>query len=1311
MSQLEETILALDRTQRDLSDTSGRCLRTQLSRQVEAGRRELSVIVQSPTTSTPDPTLVTEEHPPSFFSAENSAIQPPEYLSITTPFQIYEDPEQLQSGRPSIIVTTPSASISVGKENIEPEFLDSNIMTNNQDAIIKDQELSDRLKKAQAKLRSKMEVFNPEKYPPAVLKMNQDKWQGTIMEDYSELCLIIDEIREITEAEEDKVKIKEGYDVWTTLLNNFFLSYSNKLLTVGDEGSSSTPSTSSQDSSSRRAAVASVKVDTEKLTLDIKALSSEIRNVDDWSSADSSEVETAMHKVESWKKQFKDIRNTLFSIKKLVMTHSITGVNLSGSETDVFNLEAEMELIIENIQHEDDVRDLYSLSKSKAADVKYPQFSGCDDEDYNKFEREFLAALKSNKVKQVDKIKKLRECLKGQPKSLINENLEDIDEGLKILQTVYGDPSRVMKSKKNKLLSLGNFPKFGSKTPSHLKQQFDWLLQLELLLADVIDLATKSNDMHCEIYNPTFYRTIKQYFPTQMMKEMSGFTGDTKQRIASMKEYVVTNRKETQTMLQDVDVGGVAVNSGSNEKAKTSPSSLYSSFTAATRYEECKICKVLEDDGDYEDLYDDHFGKTPFGCPRFASMTCGTRLQMVYRTKICQFCLDPNYVHKRRGERHRNCPAFSSSGSFKHSCNSCKYHYLICERHMEENEEKLEQSRTFWSEQGKYFSNSVSMLSSASSNRRMSRQSPSSRSPSVYFHKSAIDAATKKLKRFVSEGTKIDPDPEGEPMFMFSYIQGKTKSLNVFYDRGCSHSMFKTGVPEVELDAVKICSGPKYVNTAGNKTIKVGDKWACLVDKVDGSKQVIVGVDCQDITFPFPMMSTKEAYKEILAKAPRKRKGYISSLKVPDIIGGSPDILMGIKYESVHPRTVFTLPSGLFIAKLKLASHSGWTACIGGPHKSFASLAAQSGGTARLLSCFIDSIDNFHKLGAPKLPVPMMSIEDIEFLNKSKISDISGQETKEENMPEHSSDEPPPSNLGDGAAEECMGFPDASKVVSSHPGEDGGRQEADLPDKSIDVENFKAHSSNKPAQSKFGDGAAEECMGFPNASNAVSSHHTDSSNLYNSKTHSSDKPALSILGDGATEECIGISEDSIVVSDSVGEDGVRICSQNPQQHHVQQIIFNMFGESKTLEIINLMKKFLPSTQSMSFWEQSILAAIMLNCLHSIAGTYVEIIGKNATDNNEMFYEKPDDSARDNKASPKFPGEVNDPELDHVVTKLPVLASSSNILSQPPILQTFIRGELKFHAKVITHHRQYLLLLIQDVTVCFKDSGTEPSEIT
>ena len=241
-------------------------MRIQLPRLVEARRRELSVIVQSPTTSTPDPTLVTEEHPPSFFSAENSAIQPPEYLSITPPFQIYEDPEPSQSRRPSIIVTTPAASVSVGKENIEPEFLDSNIMGDDQEAEVQArlQELLGSIRKTQATLRSKMEMFNPEQYPPAVLKMNQDKWQGAVMEGYSQLCLILDEVTEITVDEAEKVTLKESHEVWRTHVNNFLLSYSTKLLTIG-EGSSSTPSGSSQGSSSRQAAVASVKVDTEKL--------------------------------------------------------------------------------------------------------------------------------------------------------------------------------------------------------------------------------------------------------------------------------------------------------------------------------------------------------------------------------------------------------------------------------------------------------------------------------------------------------------------------------------------------------------------------------------------------------------------------------------------------------------------------------------------------------------------------------------------------------------------------------------------------------------------------------------------------------------------------------------------------------------------------------------------------------------------------------------------------------------------------------------------------------------------------------------
>ena len=60
-----------------------------------------------------------------------------------------------------------------------------------------------------------------------------------------------------------------------------------------------------------------VEIDIEKLSEDIKTLSTEIRNIDDWTKADNLEVEVAMKKVGTWKKSFKTIKDSLFNIKKL----------------------------------------------------------------------------------------------------------------------------------------------------------------------------------------------------------------------------------------------------------------------------------------------------------------------------------------------------------------------------------------------------------------------------------------------------------------------------------------------------------------------------------------------------------------------------------------------------------------------------------------------------------------------------------------------------------------------------------------------------------------------------------------------------------------------------------------------------------------------------------------------------------------------------------------------------------------------------------------------------------------------------------
>ena len=171
------------------------------------------------------------------------------------------------------------------------------------------------------------------------------------------------------------------------------------------------------------------------------------------------------------------------------------------------------------------------------------------------------------------------------------------------------------------------------------------------------------------------------------------------------------------------------------------------------------------------------------------------------------------------------------------------------------------------------------------------------------------------------------------------------------------------------------------------------DEWACLVPKNDGSQQIMIGVSLKNLTSTFPMVNLKEAVKEIIQQAPAEKKKFLSSLKVPELAGGEPDILLGILYESCHPRIVHTLESGLFIAKVRLANGQGYTAAIGGPHQSFARLVNQVGDSVRLMSYFAGGLKDYHNFGAPKLPAPLMSFEDIEFaksMNCSEVADVIG---------------------------------------------------------------------------------------------------------------------------------------------------------------------------------------------------------------------------------------------------------------------------------------------------------------------------------
>ena len=73
---------------------------------------------------------------------------------------------------------------------------------------------------------------------------------------------------------------------------------------------------------------------------------------------------------------------------------------------DGYRLCTEMKI---NIEFEDESRCLFSLNKSKTANVAFPTFSGTTDEDYLKFEREMRDCIKRNRIRREDQSRKLRE--------------------------------------------------------------------------------------------------------------------------------------------------------------------------------------------------------------------------------------------------------------------------------------------------------------------------------------------------------------------------------------------------------------------------------------------------------------------------------------------------------------------------------------------------------------------------------------------------------------------------------------------------------------------------------------------------------------------------------------------------------------------------------------------------------------------------------------------------------------------------------------------------------------------------------------
>ena len=71
-----------------------------------------------------------------------------------------------------------------------------------------------------------------------------------------------------------------------------------------------------------------------------------------------------------------------------------------------------------------------------------------------------------------------------------------------------------------------------------------------------------------------------------------------------------------------------------------------------------------------------------------------------------------------------------------------------------------------------------------------------------------LDFFKKREEMEGGDAAKILGIPEGEPIFIFCMIQGRTRPLRSFMDGGCSSWLAKNGVPEIELKSIKLNQRP-----------------------------------------------------------------------------------------------------------------------------------------------------------------------------------------------------------------------------------------------------------------------------------------------------------------------------------------------------------------------------------------------------------------------------------------------------------------------------------------------------------------------
>ena len=710
------------------------------------------------------------------------------------------------------------------------------------------------------------------------------------------------------------------------------------------------------------------KQQVEKVTLRMKnalsnftSLNNEITKIPKIEELSETQITDYIHASKDWKKRLEKFQSTKEAIDLEVISTDIDDEDLcTRFKTTFETMSTSVTEKMEQLAKADKILGLYSLNDGKSKKtVEYPKkFHGNKGDDVFKFIKEFEDALSADVVRKSDEIKVLLKYLDGKAKSCVGDHHKDVTAALKQLKETFGVPKIIVaeyfKNYEEKYGKAGKWGKHGS------QQRLDAIDGSLDFIRHLKSLAEDHESLKGVIYSDKTLETLAKGMPfkyQEKVNEICTHEDSYETWITNIFSVLEDSRKVNVSALTS---GFGAAKATSEEKEKQSPQK-FSAHSANIDGHNCKKNANCKENWDF------------LGCVNLYKLSkVDERIEFLKKRRSCFLCgLAPYYSKKNKhvcswknGKLNARCTNVDAQGE------RCNRAAALCNKHKDNATDTLKDwllslnikftanmivtSFEILSSNDSYYEEKKEKLAMPISNVTKSKPQIVNRE-ALQSGDNFLSMNDEELHEFFSaDMKKINPSatvekiPEGEPVFIFCVVQGLKNTVMTFIDSGANCWLARDGIPQNEFVSAKLADGPIPLYVASGITTYASAEYGSLIPLADGNFQAVRGLTLSKVTADMPQLSLTSAFEHIKSQCSENKN--VTNLKIPNVVGGCVDMILGIKYQSIYPIPVHTFPSGLTVFQSKLKPDAtGALACIGGPISTLERLCGTAGTSSTMM--------------------------------------------------------------------------------------------------------------------------------------------------------------------------------------------------------------------------------------------------------------------------------------------------------------------------------------------------------------------------